>query len=90
MRVKFTQDEEFEYLGRHQGHTFKAGETYEFDEPFARRWIGMGSAEAVDGHPDAPENRFKAIAVEDPAPDADEPPAKAAKAAKGPAAADPA
>lgn len=62
-RVKFTRDEEFECEGRHQGHTFKEGEVYDFDEAFAQRWIRRGSVDVLAGGAPSASERFTPVEV---------------------------
>lgn len=52
MRIKFTKDAIYETEGYRKGPTYKAGETHDFSEDFAQRWIRRGVAVSLE-KPDA-------------------------------------
>lgn len=47
MKLRFLETVQYETLGRHKGPVFEAGETYDFPDSIAERWLRRGVAEVV-------------------------------------------
>lgn len=70
MRVKFTEDYQYENEGRNKGQNFKAGEVKEFRDDIAQRFISRGVAVQFNGRAEAPAAAAPKAAEKPPTPPA--------------------